>query len=75
MAKPSLEILKFGIYVFGPISVFYYFNLPEIRKKYILPDLPKFYPTEGITTNIPYTKEGNAALMERMQQQQNAKKN
>eukprot|EP00038_Savillea_parva_P031137 m.83135 g.83135 ORF g.83135 m.83135 type:complete len:88 (+) comp9518_c0_seq2:287-550(+) len=73
-ARYAIEKFRFGVYVFFPITIFYYFNRPEFYDAYIRPSIPDFYPTEGVHTDIPHTREGNLRLLEHLKRQQNAGK-
>mmetsp|Transcript_36527 Transcript_36527/g.50888 ORF Transcript_36527/g.50888 Transcript_36527/m.50888 type:complete len:85 (-) Transcript_36527:53-307(-) len=68
VAKYSIEKFRFAVYVFFPISIFYYFNRPEFYDTHIRPNVTVFYPTEGVHTNIPHTREGNLELLEELKQ-------
>eukprot|EP00035_Acanthoeca_spectabilis_P021769 m.440096 g.440096 ORF g.440096 m.440096 type:complete len:84 (-) comp18463_c0_seq1:141-392(-) len=72
-ARYAMEKFRFGVYVFFPITVFYYFNRPEFYDEHIRPSIPQFYPTEGVHTSLPHTREGNLALLEDLKQKHHAK--
>jgi len=67
--KARVEIFKFGCYVFFPISIFYYFNLPEFYDKNVLPDVARVHP-QGL--EIPHTREGNLELLEKLKRKRKA---
>jgi len=69
MGKANLELFKFATYVFFPIGMFYYFNLPEYYDKHIAPNIHITYPTKGVNLEIPTTREGNLAMLEKLKQQ------
>eukprot|EP00036_Acanthoecidae_sp_10tr_P011393 CAMPEP_0182919686 /NCGR_PEP_ID=MMETSP0105_2-20130417/2903_1 /TAXON_ID=81532 ORGANISM="Acanthoeca-like sp., Strain 10tr" /NCGR_SAMPLE_ID=MMETSP0105_2 /ASSEMBLY_ACC=CAM_ASM_000205 /LENGTH=49 /DNA_ID=CAMNT_0025056925 /DNA_START=412 /DNA_END=561 /DNA_ORIENTATION=- len=33
-----------------------------------MPSIPQFYPTEGVNMELPHTREGNRALLEKLKQ-------
>mmetsp|Transcript_28844 Transcript_28844/g.75673 ORF Transcript_28844/g.75673 Transcript_28844/m.75673 type:complete len:86 (-) Transcript_28844:283-540(-) len=67
-ARYAIEKFRFGVYVFFPITLFYYFNRPDFYDKHIMPSIPQFYPTEGVNMELPHTREGNRALLEKLKQ-------
>eukprot|EP00037_Helgoeca_nana_P015369 m.143538 g.143538 ORF g.143538 m.143538 type:complete len:89 (-) comp22989_c0_seq11:137-403(-) len=67
-ARYAIEKFRFGVYVFFPITIFYYFNRPDFYDDYIRPSIPVFYPTEGVNTTLPHTREGNLALLDELKQ-------
>eukprot|EP00040_Diaphanoeca_grandis_P011698 m.59999 g.59999 ORF g.59999 m.59999 type:complete len:88 (+) comp22787_c2_seq2:314-577(+) len=67
--RANLELFKFTTYVFFPIGMFYYFNLPEFYDTHVRPNIHKTYPTEGINVDLPKTREGNLALLAQLKQQ------
>lgn len=46
MAGPNLELFKFGIYLFFPIGMMYYYGNPEWWFDHVLPYKEKFFPQE-----------------------------
>ncbi|KZT33989.1 hypothetical protein SISSUDRAFT_1065682 [Sistotremastrum suecicum HHB10207 ss-3] len=50
----NLEVFKFGVYLFFPISMMYYYGNPEWYFKHVLPFREKFYPSvENTTKALP----------------------
>lgn len=45
MGGPTLEVMRMALYVFTPVAMFYYFNLPEfyennVKTKFVCEPIP-----------------------------------
>ncbi|KAF2491332.1 hypothetical protein BU16DRAFT_552151 [Lophium mytilinum] len=62
MGGPNLEVFKFGLYIFFPIGIMYYFGT-NLDGKFSVPD---FWPKEGQTNRVPYERDEIEKELKRM---------
>eukprot|EP01134_Creolimax_fragrantissima_P002444 CFRG2444T1 len=61
-ARSNLEVFKFAIYVFIPIGMFWYFNLPSFYDKYVADTKRRVLHEDEVTARPPNSLEGIKAL-------------
>ncbi|XP_020895845.1 protein PET100 homolog, mitochondrial-like [Exaiptasia diaphana] len=62
----KIELFRIAVYVFFPVAVFYYFNLPEIYDDFISNKKQQVYPPDEETSKPPTTIEDLKAAREIM---------
>ncbi|XP_046851326.1 protein PET100 homolog, mitochondrial-like [Xenia sp. Carnegie-2017] len=53
----KIELLRMTIYVFFPVAVFYYFNMPDFYEEYVQSRMKKLYPPSANTKKPPASIE------------------
>ncbi|TDL25046.1 hypothetical protein BD410DRAFT_785810 [Rickenella mellea] len=53
MAGPSLEVVKFAIYLFFPLGMMVHYTKPEWYMKNVLPYKDRLFPQEKTIRDIP----------------------
>jgi len=74
MAGPNLELFKFGLYVFFPVGVMFYFGNPDWYQKHVVPLRDKFWPPEQKTIKPPHDSETLRSELARLRAERHAKR-
>ncbi|XP_028404680.1 protein PET100 homolog, mitochondrial-like [Dendronephthya gigantea] len=53
----KIELLRMSIYVFFPVAVFYYFNMPNFYEEYVQTTMGKLYPPNENSKKPPMSIE------------------
>eukprot|EP00037_Helgoeca_nana_P015371 m.143510 g.143510 ORF g.143510 m.143510 type:complete len:58 (-) comp22989_c0_seq6:725-898(-) len=54
-ARYAIEKFRFGVYVFFPITIFYYFNRPDFYDDYIRPSIVSNQPPGTLNSWLFWT--------------------
>jgi len=63
----KIELFRMTVYVFFPIAIFYYFNLPEFYEGYVSHEVKKMYPANNV--ELPKTREETAAFVKKLKEE------
>ncbi|KAL9936682.1 hypothetical protein V8E36_004750 [Tilletia maclaganii] len=74
MAGPSLEVFKFGLYLFFPLAIMVHYGDPEWYHKHVLPVRDSFWPREETLYQPPRTAEDVKTALEEYRQKRIARK-
>ncbi|KAK0535534.1 hypothetical protein OC834_001488 [Tilletia horrida] len=74
MAGPSLEVFKFGLYLFFPLAIMVHYGDPEWYHEHVLPVRDAFWPKEENLYHPPRNSTDVKAALEDMRQKRIARR-
>ncbi|KAE8227009.1 hypothetical protein CF319_g483 [Tilletia indica] len=74
MAGPSLEVFKFGLYLFFPLAIMVHYGDPEWYHKHVVPIREQYWPKEETLYHPPRNTSDLKSALEDYRQKRIARK-